>query len=178
MSYGDGLILIGAYEQTDGTGEGIEAINVEVNADDAAQDIWQWRCPYKVQVEAFALVITEIGAAAATDAVASLDVIANDAAGTRTEKLTLSLDATLYSKGDGDKASVTPMTTDADWTVGTVLLYTGVDLPFTLLQGEILVAEHKTAGDGATLAYQVVALVRVDGYDQTALNVATLDAAR
>jgi len=176
MSYGDGLILIGAYEQTDGTGEGIEQIRVEVNADDVAQDIWQWRCPYRAQVQNLALVITEVGAAAATDAVVSLDVI--DSAGVRTEKLTLSLDATLYSKGDGDKASVTPMTADTDWTVGTVLVFTGTELPFILLPGEILVAEHKTAGDGATLAYQVVAIVRVDGYDQTALNVATLDAAR
>jgi len=39
MSYGDGLMLIGAYEQTDGTGEGITQSVVEVNADDVAQDI-------------------------------------------------------------------------------------------------------------------------------------------
>lgn len=178
MAYGDGLMLIGAYEQTDGTGEGISAQTVEVNADDAAQDVWQYRCPFKMQIEQIGLVITEIGAAAATDAVVSLDVIANDAGGTRTEKLILSLDATLYSKGDGDKASVTPMVADTEWTVGTVLLYTGTDLPFTLNPGEILVVEHKTAGDGATLAYQIMVLARVDGYDLTAANVATLDAAR
>ena len=176
MAYGDGLIQIGAYEQTDGTGEGITLVVAEVNADDAAQDIWSYRSPFKMQIEQIGLVITEVGAAAATDAVLSLDRV--DSAGVRTEILTLSLDATLYSKGDGKKASVTPMVADTEWTVGTVLLYTGTDLPITLLAGEILIAEHKTAGDGATLAYQVIALGRVDGYDLTATNVATLDAAR
>jgi len=180
MAYGDGLIIIGAQEWPDVTGEAYTAgteLLYTVNADDAAQDLWSYRCIFPVQVEAFGIVITEIDAAPTTAPVLSLDRVAADAAQTRTEILTMTIDAPLYSKGDGDRASVT-LLADADLTVGTVVMYTGVDLPIILLAGQTLIAEHKTAGDGATLAYQVFALARVEGYDLTATNVATLNAAR
>lgn len=176
MAYGDGLFMIGAYEQPSGTGEGISAQTVEVNADDAAQDIWTFRSPFTIQVEAFGVVITEIDAAPTTQPVLSLDVIAVGTAATRTEKLTLTIDAPLYAVGDAKKASATTLV-DAGLLLGHVIMYTGTDLPFTLQPGETLVAEHKTAGDGATLAYQVVALARIDGFDLAKTNVATLLAA-
>ena len=177
--YGDGLFIIGIQEMpVDATGEGIgAAVTGEVNADDVAQDIWKWRAIFPTQIEAFGLVITEIDAAPTTAPVLSLDVIAAVAALTRTEKLNMTIDAPLFAKGDGNKASVTTLV-DAGLTVGTVVMYTGTALPFQLAAGESLVAEHKTAGDGATLAYHVFALARIDGYDLVSANVATLLAAR
>ena len=176
--YGDGLFVIGPQEVLDVTGEGINpALTYEINADDAAQDIWRWRAIFPTSIEAFGIVVTEIDAAPTTAPVLSLDVIAAVVALTRTEKLTMTLDAPLYSKGDGTKASETQLI-DTGFSIGTVVMYTGTLLPFQLKAGETLVAEHKTAGDGATLAYHVFALARIDGYDLTATNVATLNAAR
>lgn len=177
MAYGDGLFVIGHQEWTDITGEGMTNADVwEVNADDAAQDLWTFRSPFIVQIEAFGLIMTEIDAAPSTAPVLSLDWVTADAAATRTEILSLTVDAPLYAKGDGKKASATVLA-DADLTIGSVILYTGTALPFRLTAGQLLVAEHKTAGDGSTGAYQVFALARIEGYDLTATNVATLLAA-
>lgn len=177
MAYGDGLMLLGAYFRDDSAGEEITTNIPIINADDAAQDIWKFRSPFQCTVLAFGAYIEEVGAAASTDAVLSLDVVDATASQTRTEKLTISFDATAWSLGDGKIASVTAMTADTDLTVGRNLMYTGTALPFVVKPGETLVAEHKTAGNGSTLSYQAVALVRIDGYDLAATNVATLNAA-
>lgn len=177
MSYGDGLMIIGAYLQDDSTGEEITAWTPVINADDAAQNIWKFRSPFGMTVLQFGVYIEEVGAAASTDAEVVLNVLDATSSLTETEILSITLDATAYSVGDGTKASATALTADTDWTVGRCVLYTGSALPYKILPGETLVARHETAGDGASLSYQAVALVRIDGFDLAATNVATLDAA-
>lgn len=178
MAYGDGLMLVGAYFQPDSSGEEITAFTPVINADDAAQDIWTFRGgPFSYTVLGFGVFIEEVGAAASTDAEVVLNVLDATAAATETEILSITLDATAYSVGDGKLASATALTADTDWTVGRCVQYTGTALPYKIKPGETLIARHETAGDGATLSYQAVALIRIDGWDITATNVATLDAA-
>lgn len=167
MAYSDGLMLLpgGLSPVTGATVRTPDWTPRTVST--AAADLAQYSFPFPVQIEGLALVVTTDLVANATKAVFSIDV--TEKGGSRTEKLTLTIDATKLKRGNGNKAAQTALVDEADIDVGDVILASGTKLPIKVPAGADVFVEHKTAS-GAGGAVIPVLLIRAAGFDNQSTN--------